>query len=63
MGELRLFEVLNAGEMLVDQRRVRERPQMLRWLQLWGVGWQEEQVDMVGHAQSLRRMPSGPIQH
>src|SRR5690242_5008577 len=35
---LRLLQLLDAGEMAVDQRRVGERPQVLRRLELRGVG-------------------------
>ena len=60
--QLRLFELLNAFEMAVDQQRIGERPQMFSGMEFWGIGWQEEQVDVVRHAQALRAMPAGAIQ-
>ena len=53
VGELRFFELLDAVEMAVEQRRVGERPEVFSWLQFRGIRRQEEQVDMVGHAQAL----------
>ncbi len=32
--KLGVFEVLDGREMLVDQRRIRQRPEVLGWLQL-----------------------------
>ena len=46
-GELGIFEVLNGGEVLVDQGGVGQRPEVLGWLQLRRIGWQEEQMDVV----------------
>jgi hypothetical protein len=51
---LRLFEVLDAGEMAVDEWRVDEwrigeRPQMFGWLKLWRIGGQEVEKHVVGH--------------
>ena len=53
MGELRFFELLDAGEMAIVERRVGERPEVLGRLEFGGIRRQEEQVDMVGHAQAL----------
>ena len=61
--ELGLLQLLDAGEMLVDQRRVSQRPQVLGGLQLRRVGWQEEQTDVVGHPQAHAGVPTRPIQH
>jgi hypothetical protein len=62
MSSLRLFERLDALKMAVDQRCVRQRPQMLSGLQFWGVGRQEEQVHMVRHAQALGGVPAGAVE-
>ena len=60
---LGVFQLLDAGEMPIDQHGIGERPQMLCRLQLGRVGRQEEQVDMVRHAQALGAVPAGAIQH
>ncbi|MGZ3583985.1 MAG: hypothetical protein ACXWP6_15105 [Ktedonobacterales bacterium] len=44
MDELRFFELLNAREMAIDQRRAGEPPQMLSRLHFWRVGRQDEQA-------------------
>lgn len=41
VGELRLFELLDALEMAVNQRGVGEGPEMLGGLELRRVRWQE----------------------
>ena len=61
-GKLRVLQFLNAGEMPVDQDRIGERPQMLGGLELRRVGWQEEQMDVIGNPESQARMPASPIQ-
>ena len=63
-GELRVFEFLDRDEVPIDQDRVGERPQVLGRLQFGGIGWQKEQMHMVGHAQlDAGRFPAGPIEH
>src|SRR5271166_1549150 len=47
---LGVFQLLDASEVPVDQHAVGQRPQMFGWLQLWGIGRQEQQVDMLRHA-------------
>ncbi len=48
--------------MAVDERGIGERPQMLGGLQFGRIGRQEEQVDVVGHAQALRAVPARAIE-
>jgi hypothetical protein len=61
-GELDVFALLDRGEMPIDQARVGEGPEMLGRLQLWGVGGQEEQMDMLGHPQAHPgRFPAGTV--
>ena len=48
--------------MAIDQDGIGERPQMLGGLEFGRIRRQEEQVDMVGHAQALRAVPAGAIQ-
>ena len=59
---LRFFEVLDGGEMAVDQRGVGQRPQMLGRLEFWRVGREEVQIDVVRHAQAQTGMPARSIQ-
>lgn len=62
-SELGVFQVLDGGEMLVDETRVGQRPQMLGRLQLGGVVREKEQVHVVGHAQTQSGMPASAIEH
>ena len=55
---LRVFEIVNAGEVAVGQHRVGQRSQMLGRVELRGIGGQEEQMHMVGHAQLDAGMPA-----
>ena len=47
MGELRLFELLDAGEMAIDRGHIGERLEVLSWLQFRHIGRQIEQMHMV----------------
>ena len=47
VGELRLFELLGAGEMAIDRGRIGEQPEVLSWLQFRRIGRQKEQMHMV----------------
>jgi hypothetical protein len=58
---LRVFQLLNRGEVAVDERRIGERPQMLGGLEFLGVRRQNVQVEMVRHVQTLGAMPAGTI--
>src|SRR5689334_17907747 len=60
---LGILQLLDAGEVLVDQHCVRQWPQVLRRLQLWGMRWQKEQVDVLGYPHSRTVMPAGPVKH
>ncbi len=46
-GELDVFQLLDRGEMPVDQAGVGQRPEVFSGLQFWGVGWQEQQVGAI----------------
>jgi len=61
-GELGVFEVLDAGEVLIDEGGIGQRPEMLSRLQFGGIGRQKEQMPMVGHAQLDAGVPAGPIE-
>ncbi|HET9320116.1 MAG TPA: hypothetical protein VFO27_10075 [Bryobacteraceae bacterium] len=60
---MRGFEVVDRGEVAIDQDGIGEGPQMLGGLEFWGVRRQKQQVEVVWHAQSLGAVPAGPIQH
>ena len=61
-GKLGVFEVLDRGEVLIDERGVAQRPEVLGGLQLGRIGWQKEQVHVVGHAQAQTGVPAGAIE-
>jgi hypothetical protein len=58
---LGVCELFDGGEMAARQDGVRQLPQALDRLRVWGIGWQEEQVDVLRHAQARRAMPPRPI--
>jgi hypothetical protein len=62
MGQLGVFELLDAGKMPVDEHVVGEGPEMFSGLQLWRIRWQEEQVDVLGHLEPLAGVPARTIQ-
>ena len=63
-GELRVFELLDRGEMAVDEDRVGQRPQMFGGLQFRGIRRQEEQVDVVRYPPvDAGGFPAGAVQH
>jgi hypothetical protein len=49
LGQLLLFEVLDAREVAVDERRIGERPQVFGWLKLGRTERREEQEDMFAY--------------
>lgn len=55
---LDVLEVVNGGEMAVDEDRVGQRPHMLDGLEFRRIGWKEEQMDMHRHMQTYARMPA-----
>jgi hypothetical protein len=61
-GSLHVLQLLDAGEMAIHQDRIGQLPQMFHGLQFRGVGWEKQQMDVVGHAQALGTVPSGSIQ-
>jgi len=44
---LGVLQLLDAGEVPIDQHRVRQRPQVLGRLQFGGMGWQEQQMGVI----------------
>jgi hypothetical protein len=63
VGELDVFQLLDAREMPIHQTAIGQRPEMLSGLEFGRVRRQKEQVDVVGHAQLDAGVPAGPIEH
>jgi hypothetical protein len=62
-SKLRIFQILDGGKVLVDERGVGQRPEVFGGLQFGRIGWEEEQVDVVGDPQPDARVPARPIEH
>ena len=60
---LGIFELVDGGEVPIDQHGVRQRPQMLGGLELGRIRREKQQVDVLGHVQLDARMPARAIQH
>ena len=60
LGDLKVVE---GPERAVGHTLVGERPQAEASLQFGGIGWQEEQMDALGHHELFARMPPRSIQH
>ena len=50
MGKLNVLQLLDSGELAIDQGGVGQRPEMFSGLELGRVGREEEQVDMLRDA-------------
>ena len=59
---LGVFEVVDRGEMAVGERGVGQRPEMLGGLELGRIRRQEQQMEMLGHAQFEAGVPAGAVQ-
>src|SRR5260221_6898609 len=57
------FEIVEGAEGTIGNPFIREWPQALAGLQFGGIGWQEEQMDALGHHELFARMPPRSIQH
>jgi hypothetical protein len=55
--ELDVLQLLDRGELPVDEAGIGEWPEMLSWLQFRRIRRQEEQMDMLRHAEPQARMP------
>ncbi len=63
---LGICELVDGGEVAIDQHGIRQRPQMLGGLELGRIRREKPQVDVLGmrgHAQLDARMPARAIQH
>lgn len=61
-SELRVFEVLNRGEALVDERGAHERQEMSGGLQLRQAEREKQRMDEVGDPQPDAGMPADAVQ-
>jgi hypothetical protein len=60
---LGVLQLVDGGEMPIHQHSIGEGPEMFGWLQFWRIGWEEEQMEVVWHAQALGAVPARAIQH
>lgn len=60
-GHLGVLQGLYRGEVAHGQRRVGQRPEILRRLQLRRLGRQDQQAHVLRHAQPGAGMPAGPV--
>jgi hypothetical protein len=51
---LGVFQCLDAGEMAVDQHGIGQWPQVLGWLELWGMRRQEQQMGAIRFPETAR---------
>src|SRR5262249_26598152 len=62
-GELGVLQLLDRGEMPIDERTVDQRPEVLGGLQLRGMGrGRNSRCSVLRHAQLDARMPAGAIE-
>ena len=59
---LGIFEFLDARKVPVDQHGVGEWPEMLGRLKFGRMGWQEQQVNMLGHPHLGTGMPARAVE-
>src|SRR5260370_15024261 len=60
--DLGRFQVVKGAERAISDALVGEWPQALTGLQFWRIGWQEEQVDALGHHEFFAAMPARLIE-
>jgi hypothetical protein len=56
-------EVVQRGDMLIDDRLVHHGPEMFGWLEFGRIGRQEDEADPVGDGQVLGSMPARVVEH
>ena len=61
--DLSRFQFVKSSEQSIGYSLIGERPQALTGLQFRCIGWQEEQVDPLGHHQFFAAMPARLIKH
>jgi hypothetical protein len=60
VGKLSVLQILDRGELAVDQAGICQRPEVLGRLELGRVRREKQQMDMLGHAQPQAGVPSLP---
>jgi len=60
---LGVLQLLDSGEVPIDQHRVCQRPQVFSRLQLWRVRRQEQQVDILRYTHLGTVMPARTVEH
>lgn len=61
--ELNGLQLVDVGEMPIDQRRIGELPQVFTRLEFGRVGRQKQQMHLVGNHQIQAGMPARAIEH
>jgi hypothetical protein len=61
-GGLNVFELVDGGKVAIHQDGIGQGPEVLGRLQFRGIRWQEQEMDVLGHAQTLRLVPARAIQ-
>ncbi len=56
-------ELVERGDMPIDDRLVHQRPETLGGLELRTVGWQEDEADAIGNDQAFGAMPARVVEH
>ena len=59
---LDLFQLIQRGEDPIGQRLVGERPEPRSLLHLWGIGWQEDQMQPLWQFEVSTAVPPSAIQ-
>jgi hypothetical protein len=62
VGDLDLFELLEARECAIDEDGIGQWPQVFGRLELGRIGREKQQVDVLGYPQTQTGMPAGTIQ-
>ncbi len=58
-----LLKLLDSGEMLIDEHRIGQWPQVFGGLEFGGIRRQEQQMDVLRDAQTETGMPARAVQH
>src|SRR4051812_26709737 len=56
-------ELVERGDVPIDDRLIHQRPEMLGGLEFGRVGRQEDEADPLGDDQALGSMPAGIVEH
>jgi hypothetical protein len=61
--QLHLLQLLDRGEMLIDEDRIGQGPEVLGWLELGRIGRQKQQVHVLRHPQTHTGVPARPVEY